>query len=266
MQSCVDSYFTIGSGHTVCQDYVAVSPVLGCALLADGCSGSPNTDTGARLLVHSVLSLLENHWDYYKAVTLGSETALAATRQVGLDACAIDATLLMVELVDDALAMARCYGDGVAVCGTRDGRLLVNVINYPAGYPVYPSYALSATRLQQIRDVPDNHPSIEHFEVLPNGTRTESVMSSSGNSIHTFCYPANDCRFLAVLSDGVETFTCQGNPVPLHEVLIQMLGFKQMHGEFVRRRMNKFRLFCRDAGWLHYDDVSVAALAVLEEA
>src|SRR5215203_2249321 len=43
-----DCFFNIGATHSVCQDYVVASPYL---ILSDGCSSSPDTDIGARLLV-----------------------------------------------------------------------------------------------------------------------------------------------------------------------------------------------------------------------
>ena len=43
-----DSYFKIGKTHLICQDYALHSE--GHISLSDGCSSSPNTDIGSRLL------------------------------------------------------------------------------------------------------------------------------------------------------------------------------------------------------------------------
>ena len=58
-----DSVFNIGATHAVCQDYVIArsgettfgSPNAGpYIILSDGCSSSPDTDMGARLLVKAM--------------------------------------------------------------------------------------------------------------------------------------------------------------------------------------------------------------------
>lgn len=50
-----DSLFVIGSDHDICQDYVAHhnNGVKSYIVLADGCSGSKDSDVGARVLVKS---------------------------------------------------------------------------------------------------------------------------------------------------------------------------------------------------------------------
>src|SRR5437868_4207156 len=55
-----DCAFQIGAAHTVCQDYaVAHSGVPAYAILADGCSSSPDTDIGARLLVKAAQTVID---------------------------------------------------------------------------------------------------------------------------------------------------------------------------------------------------------------
>ena len=51
-----DCAFAAGRGHDVCQDYAAAGGGADepYAILADGCSTSPDTDVGARLLVKCI--------------------------------------------------------------------------------------------------------------------------------------------------------------------------------------------------------------------
>ena len=66
-----DSAFRMGSTHAVCQDYAVASAWTAAAhtdgaappprpyiILSDGCSSTPDTDVGARLLVKAAEPLL----------------------------------------------------------------------------------------------------------------------------------------------------------------------------------------------------------------
>src|ERR1043166_7427722 len=154
-----DSVFRIGSTHAVCQDYAvagdctaAISRADGAcaprgpyAILSDGCSSSPDTDTGARLLVKAAERLLRE---------AGGAGALGLARvpaggagpppprggPPGPPPQAVDATLLTAPLCGDELIVG-CSGDGVVCLQTREGALDVYSVSYPAGYPVYPASA-----------------------------------------------------------------------------------------------------------------------------
>jgi hypothetical protein len=55
-------YFSIGKDHAICQDY-AISKLInngGCAILSDGCSSSPSTDIGSRLLAMAAYDVFLN--------------------------------------------------------------------------------------------------------------------------------------------------------------------------------------------------------------
>ena len=47
-----DAYFEIGATHLVCQDYALAfaNNEYAYAIVSDGCTSSPNTDIGARLI------------------------------------------------------------------------------------------------------------------------------------------------------------------------------------------------------------------------
>ena len=56
-----DAYFAIGRTHDVCQDYALASDDVPktWALVSDGCSSSPASDIGARLLGRAAAHALE---------------------------------------------------------------------------------------------------------------------------------------------------------------------------------------------------------------
>jgi hypothetical protein len=74
-----------------------------------------------------------------------------------------------------------------------------------------------------------------------------------------------------LMSDGVESFQRKNEkgilePVPMIEVIEQILKLKGMKGEFLKRRCNKFfNKFCQQNGWQNNDDFSVAGIYLGEE-
>ncbi|MCA9708502.1 MAG: hypothetical protein KDK70_21815, partial [Myxococcales bacterium] len=58
----VDAWFAIGDTHVVCEDFACAGHTeagAGFAVVCDGCSSSPQTDVGARLLAAAARVELE---------------------------------------------------------------------------------------------------------------------------------------------------------------------------------------------------------------
>ncbi len=257
-----DSAFWIGSTHAVCQDYVAAraSGEAAAVVLSDGCSSSPDTDIGARLLAQSALRLLS---DQDAAIRAAAECA----GQLGLPPVCLDATLLTIQAENGAFTIS-CAGDGVVALGHRDGSIDVFVIAFAASYPQYPSYHLDEGRRAQWTAQPGNAKTIQHWTLTEDGA-AEVETRCSEDAIEQFSGTAADgYRFAAALSDGVQSFTqCVQTEtsrttvaVPVTAVLAALLAFKGGRGQFVQRRAQAFRKECTKRGWHHSDDVSIGAV------
>jgi len=263
-----DSHFAIGKTHKVCQDYALAGNIAdrAYALVSDGCSSSEDSDFGARLLARAAVRNLRsfgNSFDPERAAW----TADGWREAIRLSPSALDATLLMAfELTDRKKVRVVVVGDGVVAARYRDtGKYDYWAIRYPSGAPGYLTYLLDQER-QQV------------FLAQTQGKRTiETVMegkSSLQEEDWSLRGPAWQRHFetdqydlIAVMSDGAESFQrFQGTSleaIPLSEVLDQVMSVKGCTGEFMHRRINRFLTrFCLDNGWQHYDDFSVAALAL----
>lgn len=225
--------YAIGSAHTVCQDYARTNGHL--ALLSDGCSGSPDTDIGARLLVTA--ALMEPMIDAalpQRAAARARQWALAQGLGVPerTPGC-LDATLLLAWRHEDHLH-ALVAGDGAVALRHRSGRIVLHRVEHGAA-PPYPIYHHQPARL--------------------------ACLSASMEPA-AFSVPVNEYDLLAVLSDGVFTFTGPGGPVPAEVVAAQLLSVRAPVGDFFTRRLRRFkRKTCRVRGWHHADDVSIAGVA-----
>ncbi len=277
-----DATFSIGKTHKVCQDYAIADnrhAALRSVWLSDGCSSSPNTDIGARLLSLGMQQRLLGLGSAKEIHPLILDTALQknlrfalrGAKQMGLSATALDATLLGLVCVpgsEQDSVSAVLYGDGAVVFGRSDGRREVYRSQYPAGYPYYPAYGTDPDRLASWWAVPNNAQILTRTVLLPNGNVETSETFSPVEPCHVLSRPAGSLRFAAVLSDGIESFQAKTGAetsvtsmsVDYLAVVRELTAFKNFKGEFVHRRLQSFERDCSRRGWHHKDDVSVAAL------
>ncbi len=270
-----DCAFTIGKTHRVCQDYAVAGQRGGegegaFVLLADGCSSSPDSDIGARLLVKAAQRLVPGpsaapaDWD--AAHDAAIHRAVEAVRTLGLRPDCLDATLLTVTAAGGVFT-ACCYGDGVVALGRRDGRIEVHAVSYAASCPNYPSYRLNSDRRAQWEAQPDNEKRVTRWTLGADGV-TDKTTCLSRRDYELFKGTADEYRFAAVLSDGIQSFTetCETDtartprPVPLTTILPPLLAFKGSRGQFVQRRVTAFFKECHLRRRHHGDDFSLGVV------
>jgi hypothetical protein len=281
-----DSAFLIGAAHAVCQDYAvagsgltagrAADPGPSAApylILSDGCSSSPDTDVGARLLVKAAEQTFlapckPSAGELAEAHREAARRALTWAEMAGLRPQAVDATLLTAHLRGEELIVG-CSGDGVLALQTRAGAVDVYSVSYASGYPRYPSYAHQPERLRALEDEGRGGKEVRRFRAasLAEPLRLEGA-TASDSPTEVFVVKALDYKCAALLSDGVHSFLAPGETetgrrfeaVPLGEALSQLIAFKTVKGAFVGRRLKRFARDCLARGWRHTDDLAVAAL------
>ena len=283
-----DSTFLIGATHEVCQDYAVAgdrSPALSggdsasrpepYVVLSDGCSSSPDTDIGARLLVKAAQHLLLSAAGLTAAHLPGlheeaARLALSQARLLGLRPQAVDATLQTIHLCEGS-ALVGCSGDGVIAFRSRAGRTDVYSISYPAGYPLYPSYAHQPERLRFFESNGGRAKEIKHFRSPAAGELFQLHDSFvSRAQVEVFAGAVSDYEIVAVFSDGIHSFftteqietSRRIEAVPPGEVIAELLAFKSTRGAFVRRRVKRFGQDCRRKSRRHMDDLAVGVVCM----
>lgn len=261
----VDSYFAMGKTHTVCQDYADTLNSVDTAVLAvsDGCSSSPHTDFGARFLVRTGMRDCT-----FGPPNAGSwsgilQTSKRAQEAMGLPFHSLDATLLLAH-VDQGRIYLRMWGDGVVFVKFKDQSTHLYEVQFDDNTPSYLSYL-------------DDFQLIEKYQKL-HGKR--SLTTYEGTDIYrvdepvtldnynlSWDYELSHVEQVFLFSDGVSSFREKANsstawkPIPLMDVVTQIIDVKNPNGQFMVRRMRKFLYeFCPKNNWIHEDDVSVAAL------
>jgi Protein phosphatase 2C len=283
-----DSAFYIGKAHTVCEDYSVASgngsfdggekasekssePYV---IVADGCSSSPDTDVGARLLVRSAARLLRAPGKLTAAslrehYEVAARRALAQATLLDLDPQCVDATLLTVN-VHAGEFVAACYGDGlVALQARRGGCLDVYSISFSEGYPRYPSYAEQPERGRFFESLTRNVKEVAHYRMSSgDGSVQLKESHTSTDPLEIFAGKTEDYEYVAVMTDGVRSFVemtrtetvKRVEPVALEVVIPDLLAFKSPTGAFVRRRLNKFLNECRRKNRHHNDDLAIGVV------
>ena len=295
-QAHSDAFFRMGRTHTICQDYTRAGVVgpyplydeieagAPFAVLCDGCSSSEHTDIGARILVSATSARLASGQPFdldglpHKSVLHLAQKAVEA---IGLKASCLDATLLIAERQRNYVR-ATVIGDGAAVVLRRNGDAELHVIEHPHNAPFYPSYRLDLARHGAYLSA---YPVATRHRVLvrpAGGTwrlEHEGDLTPPQNPLHCWpkwpeiIVPRWSCQMVMLLSDGaasflktVDTGTSKiQEPVPLVDVVSELLNIKSFTGPFLQRRCQAFLdRFCVANRWQHADDFSAAAIYMPE--
>jgi serine/threonine protein phosphatase PrpC len=257
-----DAIISIGSTHSICQDYVIAR--RGYVILSDGCSSSPDTDIGARLLVKALDQRLSKATEIDELHKESARIALDWANALGLQPQSVDATLVSIHVTGEDLIIA-CSGDGVIILESQTGVLDVYTISSPSGYPFYPSYVHQPDRLAELVNNDRCTKTIKDF-------RSSKITTSDSVTV-TFKFHTADYKYAAIASDGINSFihtqlATNGKrlePVSLTDVLDEFWSFKNSHGTFVERRLKRFKKDTQLKGWQHADDLAIGVIHLGEE-
>jgi len=249
----IDAAFVIGDSHTVCQDYASAFTVEDRAyiMVSDGCSSSPYTDIGARILTHQVMACLVEGMRLQS--TLFDEAlkrARVVVQHLQLPRSALDCTLLIAEH-DQEVVRVIAIGDGVIAYTNREGDLAGFELTTPSQSPGYLNYWGDEERIHHYRQQ-------DQGLVYRALGSDQTQLHPSGLQALSMTLPSTRLTSLALYSDGVSSFP----QVSVEEVLTHLGTFPTSQGAFAQRRLRKFtRKTCKKRGWTHQDDLSIAVMA-----
>ncbi len=146
-----DYFYTIGVTHKVCEDYAVQgsipSPFI---ILSDGCSASPNSDIGARILTMTAKQMFENNTakplDYLDFGQQLITTALKVTEELQIPDGVLDATVMLAFLHENNI-MVYVYGDGCLLFKDHAGNVGTIEVIFTHNAPYYLTYWFDQERL-----------------------------------------------------------------------------------------------------------------------
>ena len=285
-----DSFFEIGDGHEVCEDYAVHGENYG--IVSDGCSngGGPRIDTdwGSRLLCKAAEDHIENHGsDWFSSVVCAQAAQQARMYRHVSNRCLL-ATLLSLHTYGGVVS-GRVFGDGVLGARDHDGTWSIWSVEFMPGgtlglaAPYYPYYMVSGETEKWAQCFGGSYRILSYSGLL---TTLRSVSDSTGNVYlgstpemqEEWWFSDDTCDFAFIATDGLHSFYRweesktgkQRVPVDFLDVLGVLLDVKSFRPGFLRTqrrwcfRQDRPGTFKR-LGWHHDDDVSMAAVYLGEQ-
>jgi len=247
-----DAHFIMGSTHGVCQDYALAGRAGSrwAAIVCDGCSSSPDTDLGARVLARAFLAALMRQAVVTEAIDHALAVASEVIANLSLPHDALDTTLCGWVIEND-VAHGFIHGDGLLAI-RRAGGDEIHQAAQPANAPDYPSYRCDPGRAQA-----------HHLKY-----GADTIITISGHAPTTFSVqreyrvelPLAGISALAVFSDGAATVSNGSETLPATAVVDALTRFPQANGTFLNRRIRRQVRDWAKTGFAPTDDLAGAAL------
>jgi len=234
MQLHCDHHHTIGLTHQICQDYVvsgeAPTPFI---VLSDGCSSSPNSERGAKILTLTAQQIIknENQWplDYADFGQQLINTALSVTKKLQLPDGVLDATVMLAFLQEDNM-MVYVYGDGCLLFKDHDGHVGTIEVVFTHNAPFYLSYWINKERLLE-------YTKAEAKPLLLMDSVNGQSEPKPFQTPLIFSLPLKKYKMIGIASDGASHFVDikKSEKVPLYDIATDLLAFPDTLNEFVKR-------------------------------
>jgi hypothetical protein len=268
----LDSCYAIGSTHTTCQDYALSFKSLAKNFIAvsDGCSSSPNTDFGSRILVKAFQNSYLSNFTYPSHsgfLDILWSCAIKSVEQISnLENASLDATLLFANKTEKTIDVTM-IGDGTVSVKAKDGMIFTKTIEYKGNAPLYLSYLYSEERIN-LRKASFDCTKVVTEYMHKNGVILNSTKRVSTNDIERFSFAIEDYESVTLFSDGISSFVQRAggdySRIPEHIVVEYMIKYTNRTGGYTKNHFyNVLKMLAMD-GKINTDDFSAATFFLYE--
>jgi len=275
----VDSYYGIGEGHLVCQDYALHGSLddMEYVIISDGCSGAEHSEVGAQILCHAakyhIISCYQN--DLLKQCSsefLVKVLGNAILKRVDeirkiypINKTALEATLLIAIRIGLKLYLF-IWGDGIIIENIQiNESRIIKVINID--YENKPFYLVS-DKNQYMKKWGMRYYKEQNLWGIKNKNSDIIIKDKEMSYLLPFYEPyiyekdlkEND-NSITLCSDGILSFKDENkNLVDLLTIVNEFITFKTIVNGFVKKRMFFMRRKIKNKNWSYYDDISTGTI------
>lgn len=308
-----DWFLRRGIEHTMTEDYALTNsrePVIGpdqkvkknvpgpikgdpFAIVCDGCSSSPHTDIGARLLALQAKATsrifgfgkdVPEQFGFFVATWGAAHTSC---KNLDLPSSALDATILTAHVEESGNYAMTALGDGFLVGRTKKGDVIITEINFPSNAPIYPRLIIDEALYQSYSKEFGRKIKVITTKLTPaNGSYEKAIVSSEEwelpetrergglwYTVSPLLYNSQEMEVVALYSDGAASFQqydrmatgTKVTQVPAEEIIWETMSFKRYSGNFVHARCDRAFSKFDKLNWRNVDDFSMAAIHVKKE-
>lgn len=265
----IDIYSHTATGKLINQDYILTNlqktddgqiklQERNYIILSDGCSGSKESDIGARILCKVAQSILEQNLeiDYFKFRTeiINKSTEIANNLNLSLNA--LQATLIVAffdlhETTQELKIKVLIYGDGIIGWKYKNQNTEINTFFNIHSAPFYMMYNTSEDLLKKYEEKFGTEIQIENY--LNNEFQ---IISKSIYEPLYYELNMNEIESFFISSDGLQSFSDNGILIDPQIIIQNILNLNSFVGCFLHRKMNK--LIKKNPH--HEDDVSIGMI------
>lgn len=280
--SC-DSFYGIGNKHQVCQDY-ALHGNLGnmeYVIVADGCSSAEYSEIGAQILCHAAryqIALCYQTGQFIECSldTLSSVLGNSILKRIQevrmsypISQKALEATLF-IAVHAPPKTFVFGWGDGVIIerYRDRDGMesQVICDIDFSGNAPFYLVYDQENYKknLQEKGyDEPLTYFSY-HYKNLSEKEGFASAKKERFSDGKPYQWLGRGNLFsITICSDGVKSFLdINKEPIELMTIIPEIVDYKSIDGEFVKKRMFFLKRKVQKNNWSHSDDISCGTIFI----
>lgn len=254
----VDSVLALGKLHTICQDYVTISNTdIPYIILSDGCSSSPDTDIGARIIASQTKYLfLQHSLDTLNIELLCKDIfkqALLVVKQMYLQETALDCTLIAAYIYQNRLYYF-LIGDGI-VAYQNTTETVIKHFSFHEENVFYGNYFNNEYRYQLMEDS-------KIKPLMTTIVKNDNIITHSvylDNFIYQDSIDIESLKYFIISSDGL--LSCSADKKEAITYFNQFLDFKNLKGEFIKRRFHHWNKNINKDGIQHADDISIAGFS-----
>lgn len=264
----LDTFFTMGKSHKVCEDYAICKSdfITNLFAISDGCSSSIDTDIGSRILLKLLLTHALPTNPTYASFLWSS--ASHVIEQLGMPLSCLDATInfgYTKEINGIFGVEVITIGDGFIVAQRNDSGFDIIEIDYDQNAPYYLTYIFDDDRNQEFMKL-NQTKKVSIYTYDSAGTFIKSCISDADDntSVDKFSkswFPLSDYKSISVFSDGLKTFINNDPSQPkmdFGKMVKELITFPVSSGEFVKRRGLSFIKKYKTHSF--FDDFSMATL------